>query len=71
MADLTKLGKYEIRRELGRGAMGVVYEGHDPSLNRAVAIKIMTAHNEKSDTDLRRFRREHALPPSCVQICDP
>jgi serine/threonine protein kinase len=36
---LTKLGKYEIRRELGRGAMGVVYEGFDPFIERAVAIK--------------------------------
>ena len=36
---LTKLGKYEIRRELGRGAMGIVYEGFDPFIERIVAIK--------------------------------
>lgn len=34
-----KLGRYEIIRELGKGAMGVVYEGKDPSLGRRVAIK--------------------------------
>jgi hypothetical protein len=39
MAELTRLGRYQIRKVLGRGAMGVVYEGLDPSLNRRVAIK--------------------------------
>src|SRR5471032_1146548 len=39
MAELTKLGRYKLGKVLGRGAMGVVYEGMDPSLNRRVAIK--------------------------------
>ena len=39
MAELSKLGRYELRRVLGRGAMGVVYEGFDPNLNRRVAVK--------------------------------
>jgi len=39
VADPSKLGKYVIRRELGRGAMGVVYEGFDPFIERTVAIK--------------------------------
>ncbi|MGE5615954.1 MAG: hypothetical protein ACM3X5_03485, partial [Bacillota bacterium] len=34
MSGLTKLGKYEIRRVLGKGAMGVVYEGWDPLIER-------------------------------------
>jgi len=34
-----KIGKYEIVRELGRGAMGIVYEGRDPDIGRKVAIK--------------------------------
>ncbi|MCC6145703.1 MAG: protein kinase, partial [Candidatus Hydrogenedentes bacterium] len=34
-----KLGRYEIVRELGKGAMGVVYEGRDPNIGRRVAIK--------------------------------
>jgi predicted Ser/Thr protein kinase len=38
-APPERLGRYEIVRELGKGAMGVVYEGRDPSLGRTVAIK--------------------------------
>ena len=39
MADIEKLGRYDIVRVLGKGAMGVVYEGRDPNLDRQVAIK--------------------------------
>jgi len=53
-----KIGKFEVIELLGRGAMGVVYKGHDPSLARHVAIKVMTAHLEM-DPELRaRFFRE-------------
>ena len=38
-AELPTLGRYEVTRELGRGAMGVVYLGKDPKINREVAIK--------------------------------
>ena len=39
MAELTKVGRYQLKGVFGRGAMGVVYEGLDPSLNRRVAVK--------------------------------
>lgn len=39
MLDIEKLGRYDIVRVLGKGAMGVVYEGSDPNLDRRVAIK--------------------------------
>jgi serine/threonine-protein kinase len=56
-----KLGKYEIRRELGRGAMGIVYEGWDPGIARRVAIKTVKREElDKADATemLTRFQRE-------------
>ena len=36
-----KLGRYEVRHKVGAGAMGVVYEGYDPELERSVALKVL------------------------------
>ena len=61
MSDITKLGRFQIRRELGKGAMGVVYEGHDPMIDRIVALKTIRAENlqgEDAQEQLARFRRE-------------
>lgn len=38
---ITRMGRYHIERELGRGAMGVVYLGYDPNIARSVAIKVL------------------------------
>ncbi len=61
MPDITKLGKYLIRRELGKGAMGVVYEGFDPVIERTVAIKTILPNKlvatEAGDV-MARFKRE-------------
>lgn len=59
--DDGKLGKYEIRATLGRGAMGTVYEGWDPVIARRVAIKTVAlphAEDVEAQEELARFRRE-------------
>lgn len=55
---LRRIGKYEILRELGRGAMGVVYLARDPSIGRLVAIKTITSAVVSDSDHLDRFRRE-------------
>ena len=61
MTSFTRLGKYVIRRELGKGAMGVVYEGFDPVIERTVAIKTILPqqlNGEEASNVLARFKRE-------------
>ncbi len=56
------LGRYEIEKEIGRGAMGAVYLGKDPRIGRTVAIKTMALAREFDEDELegvkQRFLRE-------------
>jgi serine/threonine protein kinase len=77
-AELKALGRYTIERTLGKGAMGVVYEGIDPKLNRRVAIKtILKSHLDPEtakDYSLRFSREAQAVArlnhPHIVQVYD-
>ncbi|HUR89391.1 MAG TPA: serine/threonine-protein kinase [Ramlibacter sp.] len=59
--SLKKLGRYELIRVLGKGAMGIVYEGKDPNLDRRVAIKTVKVENLSEEAAAEyehRFRTE-------------
>jgi len=74
-----KLGRFEILREIGRGAMGQVFLAHDPTIERQVAIKTIalppgTSEQEARETSLRFLREAQAagrlLHPNIVTIFD-
>jgi eukaryotic-like serine/threonine-protein kinase len=56
------LGRYQVEKELGKGAMGVVYQGRDPKIGRIVAIKTLALSAEFEGVELQdareRFFRE-------------
>ena len=54
----TRLGKYEIQAEIGRGGMGAVYRAYDPGLGRYVAVKVLAPHLVWNSEFLERFQRE-------------
>ena len=61
-AEKPMLGRYQVEKELGKGAMGVVYQGKDPKIGRVVAIKTMALSQEFEADELaevkERFFRE-------------
>ncbi len=58
MADEIKLGKYIIKKELGRGGFGIVYEALDSVLKRSVALKVLHPPLTVDTHFLERFRKE-------------
>ena len=51
------VGRYELRRVIGRGSMGIVYEAHDPLLERTVAVKMIHAASALSTRELATFQQ--------------
>ena len=52
-----KLGRYEVVRELGKGAMGVVYLAKDPLIGRLVALKTIRASAHADDDETKEFQQ--------------
>jgi tetratricopeptide (TPR) repeat protein len=74
-SDAPALGRYRLRRRLGSGGLGVVFEAHDAELDRSVAVKLMRRHAGLSAADLERFEREagamaRVSHPHVVEVFD-
>ena len=75
MAIPTKIGRYEIKSELGRGGMATVYRAFDPSFDREVAIKVLPREMMHDPQFRVRFEREIKMVaglehPSIVPVYD-
>lgn len=71
----STIGRYQVQRLLGQGAMGTVYLALDPLLKRPVAVKVVTAPRAESAAALERFRREAEISarlnhPNIVTVYD-
>src|SRR5262245_43337839 len=68
-------GKYQLRRLLGQGGYGSVFEGENVDLGNKLAIKLIDARHKGSTEAIRRFRREARIAgriesPHIVQVFD-
>ena len=52
-----KLGKYEIQNQIGRGSMGIVYQGYDPFSDSLVAVKVAISEALKDRVSGQRYRK--------------
>ncbi|HZZ80733.1 MAG TPA: serine/threonine-protein kinase, partial [Gemmataceae bacterium] len=72
---LTRVAKYELLKEIGRGGMGVVFKARDVQLNRIVALKMIRSAALANADELQRFAKEAAAAaqlqhPNIVALFD-
>jgi serine/threonine protein kinase len=62
---IETIGRFRVLERIGRGGMGMVFKAHDPTLDRVVAVKVISPEAKMSDEIKARFYREaHA----CAQL---
>lgn len=66
MSDIQRIGRYEVESLLGEGSMGCVYKGHDPNLERHVAIKTMRTNAPAKADDQKEFKDRFFLEARAV-----
>src|SRR5262249_21147628 len=71
----ARIGRFEIRRYLGEGSFGRVYEAHDPLLDRVVALKVAKPEQLSGPRRGQRFQREaraaaNLMHPNIVAVFD-
>ncbi|MBF0345643.1 MAG: protein kinase [Nitrospirae bacterium] len=67
---IFRIGKYDLKEEIGRGSMGIVYRGVDPYINREVAIKVANADNMHDSENAKRFRAMFFNEARCAGMLD-
>ncbi len=74
MIGATLLNRYHLDAELGRGGMGAVYRAHDSLLDRAVAVKVLSASDLGTEGRARLLREAQAAArlnhPNIVTVYD-
>jgi polar amino acid transport system substrate-binding protein len=77
MSDLSgkTLGQYQIIKPIGQGGMAKIYLAYQPSVNREVAIKVLSAHLQESPSFAKRFSKEvdfiaHLQHPQIIPVYD-
>ena len=72
--DVVHVGRYQLGRRLGSGAMGMVFEAHDPQLHRSVAIKLLHPHVAEGPDGARLLREARSMAqlahPNVVTVHD-
>src|SRR5947207_15153512 len=64
----VKLGRYEVVRELGKGAMGIVYLAKDPLIGRLVALKTIRPAVHSDDDETKEFQQRFLREAQAAEI---